>query len=263
MSDSMQAITIDYLPKLKNPLLIAAFRGWNDGGQSSSNSVRRLIEIYDGKKFAHIDPEEFYVFSESRPKVKLVDGQTRREIQWQKNEFFHAEIPESGRDLVLFLGTEPNLKWKTFCANFTALAQQLDVDFMVTLGAFLADALYTLPIQVNGFSNNLQLMEDHDLERTSYEGPTGIVGVINNAFQDEKFNTLSLWAAVPYYISIPNPKAVHATLKKLNEIFSLGIDLNAMEKDADNFDNEINDVVAKDPNVAAYVRELKKREFLN
>lgn len=263
MSEPAQAIKIEYLPKLRKPLLIAAFRGWNDGGGASSNSVRRLIEIFDARKFASIDPEEFYVFTENRPKVKLVDGQARREIQWQKNEFFHAEIPESDRDLVLFLGTEPNLKWKTFCANFTTLAHQLDVSFMVTLGAFLADVLYTLPIQVNGFSNNLQLMEDFKLERTNYEGPTGMVGVINNAFQDEDFNTLSLWAAVPYYISIPNPKAVHATLKKLSEIFSLDVDLSTLEKDADNFDNEINDVVAKDPNVAAYVRELKKREFLN
>jgi proteasome assembly chaperone (PAC2) family protein len=263
MSEQAQAIRIDYLPKLKNPLLIAAFRGWNDGGKASTNSVRRLVDIFEGKKFATIDPEEFYVFSENRPLVKLVDGQTRREIQWQKNEFYHAEMPGGERDLVLFLGTEPNLRWRTFCANFTTLAHQLNVGFTVSLGAYLADVLYTLPIQVNGFSSDLQLMEDFDLQRTNYEGPTGIVGTLNSAFQEQHFGTLSLWAAVPYYISIPNPKAVHATLKRLREIFSLEIDLKALEKDADNFDNEINDVVAKDPNVAAYVRELKKREFLN
>ena len=263
MTDQTQTIKFDYVPKLRNPLLIAAFRGWNDGGKSSTNSVRYLIDSFGAKKFASIDPEEFFVFSENRPKVKLVDGETRREIQWQKNEFFHAELPGGKRDVVLFLGTEPNLKWKTFCAQFSSLANQLGVKYLVTLGAYLGDVLYTLPIQVNGFSNDLQLMEDFDLKRTTYEGPTGMVGVLTSTFQEEQFNTLSLWAAVPYYISVPNPKAVHATLQKLREIFSLELDLQPLEEDADNFDNEINDVVAKDPNVAAYVRELKKREFLN
>jgi len=263
MSEHAQAIRIDYLPKLKNPLLIAAFRGWNDGGKASTNAVRRLVDMCEAKRFASIDPEEFFVFSENRPLVKLVDGQSRREIQWQKNEFYHAELPGGDRDLVLFLGTEPNLKWRTFSDNFVSLARQLDARFIITLGAYLADVLYTLPIQVNGFSNDLQMMEDHSLQRTSYEGPTGIVGTLTNLLQAEQFGTLSLWAAVPYYISIPNPKATHAMLKKLCEIFALEIDLKALEKDADNFDNEINDVVAKDPNVAAYVRELKKREFLN
>ncbi|MCZ6729410.1 MAG: PAC2 family protein [SAR324 cluster bacterium] len=263
MNEQKQAIRIDFLPKLKDPLMIVAFRGWNDGGKASTNAVRRMISQFNAQRFATIDPEEFYVFSESRPKVKLVDGQTRREIQWQKNEFYHAELPGGGRDVVLFLGTEPNLKWRTFGMVFTSLAQQLGVNCVVTLGAYLADVLYTLPIQVNGFSSDLQLMADHKLERTNYEGPTGIVGVLNSFAQEQKFKTLSLWAAVPYYISIPNPKAVHAIMRKLGEVFAIEFDLNTLEKDADNFDNEINDVVAKDPNVAAYVRELKKREFLN
>lgn len=263
MTEQPRAIRIDYLPKLRNPLIIAAFRGWNDGGQASTNTVRQMIETFDAKLFATIDPEEFYVFSENRPKVKLVDGKTRREIQWQKNEFYHAELPGTDRDVVLFLGTEPNLKWRTFGSEFISLAKQLGASFLVTTGAYLGDVLYTLPIQVNGFSSDQQLMEDHNLERTNYEGPTGIVGVLNSFAQAENFGTLSLWAAVPYYISIPNPKAVHAMLAKLCSIFSIEYDLKSLEKDSDSFDNEINDVVAKDLNVAAYVRELKKREFLN
>ena len=263
MSEQLKAIRIDYLPKLKDPLMIAAFRGWNDGGQASTNTVRKMVEVFDAKKFATIDPEEFYVFSDSRPKVKLVDGRTRREVQWQKNEFYHAELPGTGRDVVLFLGTEPNLKWRTFGSEFLTLTRQLGASFLVTMGAYLGDVLYTLPIRVNGFSSDLQLMEDHELERTNYEGPTGIVGVLNSLAQEENFSTLSLWAAVPYYISIPNPKAVHAILSKLCQIFSIEYDFKSLEKDADSFDNEINDVVSNDPNVAAYVRELKKREFLN
>ena len=259
----MNAIRFDSYPMLKNPLLIVGFEGWNDGGRAASNSLRRMIEAFQAKKFASIDPEEFYVFSENRPLVKLVDGKSRREIQWHRNEFYYAELPGTDRDVVLFLGTEPNLKWQTFCANFKALAQQFDVKILVTLGAFLADVLYTLPVQINGVANNPRLIEEFNLQRTNYEGPTGIVGVMNSYFQDDQFTTLSLWGAVPYYISIPNPKAVHALLVKLQQIFSFEMDLEPLEADADNFDNEINDVVAKDPNIAAYVRELKKREFLN
>jgi proteasome assembly chaperone (PAC2) family protein len=134
---------------------------------------------------------------------------------------------------------------------------------VVTLGAYLADVLYTLPIGVNGFSNDPALEEKHELKRTNYEGPTGIVGVLSNHRLNAPGLMMSLWAAVPYYISIPNPKAVHALLSKLRSIFNFEIDMEALEREADNFDNEINDVVARDPNVAAYVRELKKREFLN
>ena len=137
MDEQLRAIKADYLPKLKNPLMIVAFRGWNDGGQASTNAVRRMIAAFDAKRFATIDPEEFYVFSENRPKVKLVDGQTRREIEWQKNVFYHAELPGTGRDVVLFLGTEPNLKWRTFGAEFTALGKELGVNYLVTMGAYL------------------------------------------------------------------------------------------------------------------------------
>lgn len=259
----MNAIRVDAIPKLKNPLLIAAFSGWNDGGQASTNAVTRMLRQFEAKPFASIDPEEFYVFSENRPLVSLVDGQTRRQIDWPKNEFFHATLPGGDRDVVLLQGVEPNLKWRTFCENLTDLAEQLGVKSIVTMGAYLADVLYTLPIQVNGFSSNLALMDEHGLQRTNYEGPTGIVGVWTSYLQDRGFETLSLWAAVPYYISIPNPKAVFAILSRLQKIFAFQMDLEQLEKEADNFDNEINDVVAKDPNVAAYVRDLKKRDFLN
>jgi proteasome assembly chaperone (PAC2) family protein len=256
------AIQFDRQPKLRNPLFVAAFEGWNDGGVAATNGIKRLIETLKAEKFARMDPEEFYVFSETRPHVRLVEGRTRR-ISWQTNDFYHAALPGSERDIILFHGTEPNLRWKTYCDNLLAVARYYDVKDVVTLGAFLADVLYTLPIQVNGFANDPQVEERFGLKRSNYEGPTGIVGVFSDFCQGGPYNTISLWAAVPYYISIPNPKAVYALLTKLRTIFGFDLDLEALEKDADNFDNEINDVVAKDPNVAAYVRELKKREFLN
>jgi len=254
---------IQYLrrPKLKDPLFVAAFEGWNDGGTAATNAVQRLISTFAAEKFATLDPEPFYVFSESRPLVKLTEGRTRR-VDWQTNDFYHAPLPGTQRDIVLFRGTEPNLRWRSYCAQLIAVAREHGVRQVVTLGAFLADVLYTLPIQVNGFSNTPDLEEKFGLKRTSYEGPTGIVGVVSNECQDH-FQMLSLWAAVPYYISIPNPKAVHALLIKLKTIYGFELNLEPLERDADSFDNEINDVVARDPNVAAYVRELKKRDFLN
>ena len=262
MEINSSPIHVENLPDLKDPFLVAAFEGWNDGGQAASNTIRRLIKALNAEKFAWFDPEEFYVHTETRPEVRLVDGRFRK-IEWQTNEFYHARIPDTGRDLVLFLGTEPQLKWKTFCRHFLTLARQVGVHHLVTLGGYLADTLYTLPIQINGFSNDEAFEQRYDLQRTNYEGPTGIVGVLSNLGQQEEFQVLSLWAAVPYYISIPNPKAVHALLSKLTEVYDFSIDLSSLEADANSFDNEINNIVAKDPNVAAYVRELKKRDFLN
>jgi proteasome assembly chaperone (PAC2) family protein len=262
MRNDSNAIVWEKHPELKNPLLIAAFEGWNDGGTASTNAVRRLIKTLEAERFASIDPEEFYVFSENRPTVKLAEGRTRR-IDWQTNEFYHGHLPGTDNDVILFLGVEPNLRWRTYCSNLAAVAQHQNVSTVVTLGAYLADVLYTLPVQVTGFASDVRIEEKHNLRRSTYEGPTGVVGVFTDFCRQHDLSTLSLWAAVPYYISIPNPKAVHSLLSKLRAIFEFQLDLTSLEKDADSFDNEINDVVAKDPNVAAYVRELKKREFLN
>jgi proteasome assembly chaperone (PAC2) family protein len=262
MPSESNAIVWERHPELNNPLMVAAFEGWNDGGSASSNAVRRLLKAFEAERFARLDPEEFYVFSENRPTVKLVEGHTRR-VDWQTNDFYHARLPGTSQDVILFLGVEPNLRWRTYCANLVSVAQHQNVKTMVTLGAYLADVLYTLPVQVTGFASDPAIEEKFSLRRSNYEGPTGIVGALTDYCRQHDLNTLSLWAAVPYYISIPNPKAVHSLLNKLRAIYGLELDLSSLEKDADNFDNEINDVVAKDPNVAAYVRELKKREFLN
>lgn len=262
MDTNTSAIKWETKPRLKNPVFIAAFEGWNDGGQAPSMSLSRMIKAFDAKKFASLDPEEFYVFTENRPNVQWADEHTRQ-IDWQTNDFYHARLPGAERDAILFQGTEPNLRWRGYCNNVLSVAGHYGADTLVTLGAYLADVLYTLPVQVNGFSNDPAIEEKHELERSQYEGPTGIVGVLGDTGNHAGLTTLSLWAAVPYYISIANPKAVHALLSKLQSILSFEMNLGELEKDADNFDNEINDVVAKDPNVAAYVRELKKREFLN
>jgi proteasome assembly chaperone (PAC2) family protein len=262
MDTAANAIRWEREPKLVNPVLIAAFEGWNDGGVASTSAVERLVKAFDAEPFARLDPEEFYLFSENRPTVRLVEGRTRR-VTWQTNTFYHGRMTGTGRDVILFHGSEPNLKWRTYCDNLVAMARRYEVKRLVTLGAYLADVLYTLPVQITGFATEPDIEERYGLRRSNYEGPTGVVGVLSDYCQQQGMDVLSLWAAVPYYISIPNPKAVHSLLSKLVAIFSFEFDLSSLEQDADNFDNEINDVVAKDPNVAAYVRELKKREFLN
>ena len=262
MEDETSPIHVEYLPTLKNPLFVAAFEGWNDGGQSATNSIKHLVKALGAEKFAWLDPEEYFVFTENRPQVKLANGRYRK-IVWQSNEFYHAKLPDASRDIVLMLGTEPHLKWRTFCRHVLELVKRLDGKAVITLGGFLADALYTLPVQISGFTNDEEIESRFKIQRTNYEGPTGIVGVLSNHGIQESMTTLSLWAAVPYYISIPNPKAVLALISKLREIFPFSIDLAPLEADATTFDNEINNIVAKDPNVAAYVRELKKRDFLN
>ncbi len=224
MGKDIDFIRLDFIPNLKDPILFAAFEGWNDGGSAATASVKHMIKAFAAEKFASIDAEEFYVFSENRPLVKFDEGQNR-EVIWQKNDFYHARLPGTGRDAILFLGSEPNLRWQTFCANFVSLAHQLDVKIIATLGAFLADVLYTLPVQLTGLSNQEGMAEKHELAQTSYEWPTGIVGVLTKYCDTQNLPTLSLWAGVPYYISIPNPKASLAQLRKLREIFEFDIDL--------------------------------------
>ena len=262
MESEESPIHVEYLPNLKDPLFIAAFEGWNDGGQAATNAIRHLVKTFAAEKFAWVDPERYFVFTENRPHVKLVNGRYRK-IVWQTNDFYHAKLPDASRDVVLMLGTEPHLKWRGFSRHVIDLVKRIEGRIVVTLGGFLADALYTLPVQISGFTNDEAIESRFKIQRTNYEGPTGVVGVLSNFSLQDNLTTLSLWAAVPYYISIPNPKAVLALISKLREIFAFSIDLSSLENDAATFDNEINNIVAKDPNVAAYVRELKKRDFLN
>ena len=168
MITDLNAIVWDHHPTTRNPILIAAFEGWNDGGSAASNLVRHLIKVFEGKKFASLDPEPFYAFSDNRPIVKLVEGTTRK-IEWQTNDFYHAPLPGTDREVILFLGSEPNLMWRTYCANLASVAQHQGVGTVETLGAYMADVLYTLPVQVTGLSRHFDIADRHGLKRSSYQ----------------------------------------------------------------------------------------------
>ena len=257
----MDALRFDSQPTLRHPVLVLAFAGWTDAGECASSAVRYLARHTNAEKFASIDPEEFYDFTVMRPHVRLTDGLTR-EVIWLSNDFSAAVMPGAERDLILGLGPEPHLRWRTFCANVIELARRYQAEMIVTLGGFLSEVLYSRPVEVSGFSSDPELIERLALVPSRYEGPTGIVGVLGDLCRREKILTASLWASLPHYIAAsPNPRAALALLLRLRTLLGISVDLSELEREAADFEARVNQAVAADPKLAAYVKELKKREF--
>src|SRR3954462_10504173 len=259
MSDELK---VSYRPELRDPVLVAAFRGWNDGGQGASLAGGYLAKVWEADRFAEIEPESFYDFQATRPHVSLVEGQTRH-IEWPENAFYHASIPGLDRDPVLLLGIEPNLRWKTFTGMIVDLAQDLGVELMVTLGSLLADVPHTRPSPVTGGATDPDLIEELGLQRSRYEGPTGIVGVLHDACAHAGLPSISLWAAVPHYVSLaPSPRAALALCQRLGEILGTPIDTDELDEASERYAEQVSEAVASDEETAAYVAELEQRAEL-
>src|SRR5829696_6286046 len=190
-----EELRLERRPDLQHPVLVAAFRGWNDGGQGASLAGSFLARTWDAERFADIDPENFFDFQATRPHVSLVEGMTRQ-IDWPENSFFHARPPRAERDIVLLLGIEPNVRWRTFSSLVTGLARDLGVELVVTLGSLLADVPHTRPSPVTGSATDQELVTQLGLQQSRYEGPTGIVGVLHDACGGAGLPSASLWAAV-------------------------------------------------------------------
>jgi proteasome assembly chaperone (PAC2) family protein len=243
-------------------VLIAAFRGWNDGGQGASLAGGYLAKIWDADKFAEIEPENFFDFQATRPHVSIVESQTRH-IDWPENSFYHAPIPGLERDAVLLLGIEPNLRWQTFTSMIVGLAQDLGVELLITLGSLLADVPHTRPSPVTGGATDPELIEQLGLQRSRYEGPTGIVGVLHDACNKEKLPSVSLWAAVPHYVSLaPSPRAALALCQRLGDILGTPIDVSELEEASERYSEQVSEAVASDEETSAYVEELESRAEL-
>src|SRR5205809_3775435 len=254
-----EELRIAHRPELTRPVLITAFRGWNDGGQGASLAGGYLAKTWSAARFAEIEPEGFFDFSSTRPHVSLVDGETRR-LEWPDNAFYHASIPRLARDAVLMLGIEPNLRWNTFTGLITGLAQDLGVEFVVTLGSLLADVPHTRPSPVTGGATDPDLIERLGLQRSRYEGPTGIVGVLHDACSRAGLPSVSLWAAVPHYVSLaPSPRAALALCNRLGEVLGTKIDVAELEEASDRYSEQVSEAVASDEETAAYVEELEQR----
>ncbi len=244
-------------------MLVAAFRGWNDGAQGASLAAGYLARAWDAERFADIDPEEFFDFQAVRPHVSLEEGVTRR-IDWPENAFFRAAVapepPAAERDAVLLLGIEPNTRWRTFSGEIVGLAKELGVELVITLGALLADVPHTRPSPVTGAASDPALVEELGLAASRYEGPTGIVGVLHDACREAAIPSASLWAAVPHYASLaPSPRAAYALCSRLGELLGAELDLSELERAGEVYERQVSEAVAADEETEAYVRELERR----
>jgi proteasome assembly chaperone (PAC2) family protein len=255
----MSDLNVTFRPELRRPVLVAAFRGWNDGGQGASLGGAYLAKQWDATRFAEIDPESFYDFQATRPQVSLIDGVTRR-LDWPENAFYHATIPGTDRDAILLLGVEPNLRWKTFSNLVLGLSRELGVELLVTLGSLLADVPHTRPAPVTGAATDPALVSELGLEPSRYEGPTGIVGVVHDGCRDAGIPSVSLWAAVPHYVSLaPSPRAALALVRRLGELLRVDIDLDELEQASEEYSEQVSEAVSTDPETASYVEELERR----
>ncbi|MHB8470684.1 MAG: PAC2 family protein [Gaiellaceae bacterium] len=255
----MSELNVAVRPELRRPVLVAAFRGWNDGGQGATLGAGYLAKQWEGTRFADIEPENFYDFQATRPLVSLEDGVTRR-LDWPENAFFHAAIPGTDRDAIILLGVEPNLRWRTFSDLVLELAREHRVELLVTLGSLLADVPHTRPAPVTGAATDPKLVEELGLEPSRYEGPTGIVGVLHDACRDAEIPSVSLWAAVPHYVSLaPSPRAALALVRRFGELLDVEIDLAELEQASDEYSEQVSEAVSADTETQQYVEELERR----
>jgi proteasome assembly chaperone (PAC2) family protein len=244
-------------PTLRRPVLLAAFEGWNDAADAASSAVRYLRDRWQAKPFATIDPEDFFDFSSTRPHVRLNDD-FAREIAWPSNELSATSLPGTSRDVVVLLGTEPQLKWRTFTEELVTVATSLGVELVVTLGALLADVAHTRPVRVTGTAADKELVQRLGLTRSNYEGPTGIVGVLHEAFSRANIPSASLWAAVPHYVAAtPSPKASLALVERAARLLSTSLFTADLQVMAADYERQVSEVVDSDDDVAAYVRRLE------
>ena len=240
-------------------MLVLSFSGWNDAGEAASTALNFINDALRAVPLADIDPEEFYDFTVCRPHVALEDGFTRR-VEWPSTEFrygSHAHV-----DIVTGLGTEPHLRWRHFGDCVANLAEGVGAQRVVLLGAYLADVLYSRPVAVSGFATDPAELERLDVERSGYEGPTGIIGVIADRLQSEGRDVLSMWACLPHYLSAsPNPRGAQALVDKLGTALGITFDTTSLRAEVTEFEAKISELVAGDPDLSEYVRQLKKREF--
>src|SRR5438105_15323943 len=246
-------------PELTRQVLIGAFRGWNDGAQAASLAAGYLAKTWSAERFADVDPEEFFDFQATRPHVSLEDGLTRR-IDWPETAFYHARPDGLDHDVVLLLGIEPNLRWRTFTDLLVGLVGELGVEMMITLGALLADVPHTRPSPVTGSASDPDLVRQLGLSESRYEGPTGIVGVLHDACRQAEIPSASLWVAVPHYVSLtPSPRAAVALCERLGGLIGLDVDVAELEEAAQSYEEQVSEAVASDEETAAYVDDLERR----
>lgn len=253
----MSSLRWHHRPKLRQPVLVAAFEGWNDAGDAASGAARWLADRYGAEMVATIDAEDYFDFTTTRPIVEVTDQGTRR-ITWPDTELWSAAT-DAPADLILMVGHEPHLRWRTYCKAVTEAADALDVSMVLTLGALLSDVPHSRPTAVSGTADDPDLVEQLDLTPSSYEGPTGIVGVLHAACQERGIPSASLWAAVPTYVSgAPSPKATLALVERASNLLGLRQPVTDLQIASAAYERQIDELVEADEDTAAYVAGLEE-----
>jgi len=253
-------LELESVPELDDPVLVAAFEGWNDAGEAASGVIGHLAEIWGARPIAEIDPDDYYDFQVTRPSVRLTGDGEGREIVWPTTRLLAARL-ESGRDVVLLHGIEPNMRWRAFCREITDYLGRLGVRSAVLLGALLADSPHTRPVPVSGSSADRGLGESLALEPSRYEGPTGILGVLQDRCDALGVSTVSLWAQVPHYVSSPpSPKATLALLRRVEDILDVTVPLGELPEQSRAWEEGVNELAEQDTEVADYVRTLEEQK---
>ena len=247
-------------PELRDPALVLAFKGWNDACQAASMALDFVNEALQTVPLADIDPEEFYDFTVERPVVRFA-GDEKRSLSWPNNQFRFGPI-DGDRELIVGVGVEPHLRWRRYCESMVGLALDSGVQRVVLVGAYLADVVYSQPVSLTGFSTDPTVLPTLGVSASRYQGPTGIVGVLADAFEQEGLSVTSLWAGLPHYIdAAPNPRGALALLQKLTECLDFRIDEAPLRDQAADFEEKISTAVASDSELMEYVRQLKRRNF--
>jgi proteasome assembly chaperone (PAC2) family protein len=249
----MDHTTLIRRPRLRGPLLLAAFDGWNDAGEAATTALDAIGDALAAETFAVIDPEEFYDFQATRPTVRLVDG--HRRVEWPAIELRAAHLPAADHDLIVVRGQEPNLRWRTFATEVVELASSLGVEMLVTVGALLADVPHTRPVQVVSSAGDRDLAERLGLNVSRYEGPTGILGVLGDLATSEGIPTVGLWAALPHYLNLaPNPWGAMALIEELRRLLPMAVDTSALADQTEAFDAAVAELVEENPELAGYIQ---------
>ncbi len=244
-------------PEIEKPALILAFEGWNDAGEAATTAAQHIVDRLVGNEFATIDPEPFYDFTAARPDIVLTDGD--REIQWPTNSFSWIPGTSTRTDLIVMSGIEPQLRWRTYTEQILAIVEEFDVDLVVTLGALIADVVHSRPTAVYASSYDPKLIAELDLEPSSYEGPTGIVGVINEGLRTQGYGAISLWGTVPSYVPhASSPKATLALVTRVSTLLGMTVPTTALEIAASAYERQITDLVDDDEETKAYIARLEE-----
>ena len=245
---------------LRSPVLVAAFAGWNDAASAATASLEAIAAALEAEPLSRLDPEEFYDFQVNRPTIRLSEGQARH-VDWPSNVMLSARVPGAEHDLVLMSGIEPNVRWRTFTDAIIAGCERMGVEMVVTLGSLIADVAHTRPVPITGLASDPELVERLGLSRSTYEGPTGIVGILHDACRRHEITSASLWAAIPHYVAaVPNPKAALALLRRLEGFTGVAIEASELEDAAEQFDEQVDRAVAANPEIAQLVTQLEEAQ---